>query len=93
MKHVNDISNIFLKLYCWIFISSAAPVNLPEPGMTFQNGDLMKVSGWGALSSNGQHSEELRMVTIPFVSDAGMHYVWFSQFYWHFEILNRKTGY
>ena len=54
------------------FISSAAPVNLPEPGMTFQNGDLMKVSGWGALSSNGQHSEELRMVTVPFVSDAGI---------------------
>ena len=54
-----------------IFICSAAPVNLPEPGMTFQNGDLMKVSGWGALSSNGQHSEELRMVTVPFVSDTG----------------------
>ena len=53
------------------FICSAAPVDLPEPGMTFQNGDLMKVSGWGALSSNGQHSEELRMVTVPFVSDAG----------------------
>ena len=54
-----------------IFICSAAPVDLPEPGMTFQNGDLMKVSGWGALSSNGQHSEELRMVTVPFVSDTG----------------------
>ena len=53
------------------FICSAAPVDLPEPGMTFQNGDLMKVSGWGALSSNGQHSEELRMVTVPFVSDTG----------------------
>ena len=23
----------------------------------------------------------------------GLHYVQFSQFYWHFEILNRKKGY
>ena len=61
----------FLNYIFEFFISSAAPVTLPEPGMTFQNGDLMKVSGWGALSSNGQHSEELRMVTVPFVSDAG----------------------
>ena len=70
------------------FICSAAPVDLPEPGMTFQNGDLMKVSGWGALSSNGQHSEELRMVTVPFVSDTGNDNLdkWFPQTFQKYAI-------
>ena len=29
----------------------------------------MQVSGWGTLSSGGDASDELRMVTVPFVSD------------------------
>ena len=50
----------------------AAPVTLPEFGMEFQNGDQMQVSGWGTLSSGGDASDELRMVTVPFVSDEGI---------------------
>ena len=40
--------------------------------MEFQNGDQMQVSGWGTLSSGGDASDELRMVTVPFVSDEGI---------------------
>ena len=31
----------------------------------------MQVSGWGTTSSGGSSSDELRIVTVPFVSDDG----------------------
>ena len=34
-----------------------------------------------------------QLIFWQFVCVCPMHYVRFSQFYWHFEILNRKTGY
>ena len=49
----------------------AAPAKLPEFGMQFENGDEMQVSGWGTTSSGGSSSDELRIVTVPFVSDDG----------------------
>ena len=49
----------------------AAPAKLPEFGMQFENGDEMQVSGWGTTSSGGSSSDELRIVTVPFVRDDG----------------------
>ena len=58
---------------------SAAPAKLPEFGMQFENGDEMQVSGWGTTSSGGSSSDELRIVTVPFVSDDGRYLIFFFQ--------------
>ena len=57
----------------------AAPAKLPEFGMQFENGDEMQVSGWGTTSSGGSSSDELRIVTVPFVSDDGRYLIFFSE--------------
>ena len=37
----------------------------------------MQVSGWGTTSSGGSSSDELRIVTVPFVSDDGRYLILF----------------
>jgi secreted trypsin-like serine protease len=46
------------------------PIALPQPGTTLSESDIVTVTGWGAVSNNSGHSDDLRGVTLPVVSNA-----------------------
>ena len=54
--------------------SNAKPVTLPPPGITFNKGEAMTVSGWGTTSEGGSLSSHLKAVTVPYVEDEGKEY-------------------
>jgi secreted trypsin-like serine protease len=45
------------------------PIALPEAGTLVSEGDLVTVTGWGAISNNSGHSDDLLGVTLPVVSN------------------------
>merc|ERR1712018_777515 len=50
--------------------SNAGTVSLPFGPINPSAGDMFEVSGWGTTSEGGDTSDQLRMVSVPYVDDA-----------------------
>ena len=51
-------------------LCSAKTVSLPTGPVSMNDGDIFQVSGWGTTSEGGETSDDLRIVSVPYINDA-----------------------